>query len=115
MEVHHNGEWGTVCDNGWHWEDAQVVCRELGFGNPINVTVRAFYGVGRGQIWNLNCAGTERTVADCSYSTWNFYYCDDHYEDAGVKCNSGMHYYYFCFYYCSIHVGTFSYSFYSYL
>ena len=89
MEVYHNGEWGTVCDNGWNLNDAQVVCRELGFGQAVVATTSAFYGRGSGRIWldGVDCSGTEFTIGDCLHNGWGVEDCS-HGEDAGVKCSA---------------------------
>ena len=91
VEVYHNGEWGTVCDNGWDFNDAQVVCQELGYGNAKAAVSHAFYGRGRGKkIWldDLNCIGTEWTIVNCVHTGWNVHSCT-HHKDAGVKCATG--------------------------
>ena len=110
MEVYYNDEWGTVCDNGWDFDDAQIVCRQLGYGPPIAVRGEAYYGQGSGQIWldNLNCNGNESTIAKCSHAGWGMHDCG-HIEDAGIQCypangNSNV---YFCTSYLSVYISMY--------
>ena len=85
--MYFNGEWGTVCGDGWNFNDAQVVCRQLGYGPPIVARGNAYYGQGSDQIWldTLNCTGNESTIGECSHTGWGIHNCD-HDEDAGVEC-----------------------------
>ena len=88
MEVNYNGEWGTVCDDGWDYRDAYVVCRQLGFGSSGRSYSSAYFGQGTGPIWldNVMCTSTEPTLASCGHLGFNITRSCSHREDAGVKC-----------------------------
>ncbi|XP_035663827.1 uncharacterized protein LOC118407459 [Branchiostoma floridae] len=81
-----NGDWGTVCDDGFDDRDAQVVCRQLRYITG-SARVGGVFPEGTGNIWldNLNCAGNESSVADCEINRWGDHDCT-HKEDAGVVC-----------------------------
>ncbi|XP_073669793.1 scavenger receptor cysteine-rich domain-containing protein DMBT1-like [Paramisgurnus dabryanus] len=88
VEVFHDGEWGTVCDNGWDLSDAAVVCREVGCGNAREAKIDAYFGEGVGQIWMdaTQCTGSETALESCNSTKWDIESCT-HSEDAGVFCN----------------------------
>ena len=31
VEIYHNGQWGTICDDGFDRQEAQVICFMLGY------------------------------------------------------------------------------------
>ncbi|XP_035692465.1 deleted in malignant brain tumors 1 protein-like [Branchiostoma floridae] len=87
VEVYYNGQWGTVCDDSFGWEEARVICRELGFSNYYNYHYSAYFGQGSGPVWmdDLRCSGTESSLQYCSHNGWGNGNCG-HDEDIGVDC-----------------------------
>ena len=88
VELFHDGQWGTVCDDRWGMQEAAVVCREMNCGNALTVKYNAFFGRGRDQVWldDVECSGHEKSLADCPHRGLGEHDCD-HNEDAGVVCS----------------------------
>ncbi|XP_030643570.1 neurotrypsin [Chanos chanos] len=91
VEILVNGQWGTVCDDGWTDRDAEVVCRQLGYSGLAKARGMAYFGEGTGPIHvdNIKCAGNERALSDCIKQPYGTHNCR-HSEDAGVICNYGQ-------------------------
>lgn len=82
----HGKTWATVCDADFDKQDAEVVCRELGCGPPVEVLGAATFGRGEGQVWReeLQCKGSESQIHFCPTSTLE-HNCS-HSSDVGLVC-----------------------------
>lgn len=87
VEVLLSDNWGTVCDDNWDINDAEVVCREMGCGTAVEAKKGAFFGSGVGRIWmdEVQCTGTEESLVNCPANPIGTHNCG-HHKDAGVVC-----------------------------
>ena len=104
-----NNAWGTVCDDGFGTNDANVACRQLGLSGTskyckisntyykinmitffgVDATARccAAFGRGTGDILldDLGCTGSENSLFSCPNRGIGVHNCA-HSEDVGVVC-----------------------------
>ncbi|XP_061913153.1 neurotrypsin-like [Entelurus aequoreus] len=87
VEVLHSGDWGTVCDDHWTQQHAEVVCGQLGYRGHAEVVSGGTFGEGAGLILldDVHCDGSETSLLDCRHGIWGRTDCS-HGEDVGVRC-----------------------------
>ena len=111
VQVCVNRTWGSICDSGWSSQDADVVCRQLGFNTlgttslscdilsydclwfhcyqgPISYS-NSFYGNTSGPIWidNVRCTGSESSILNCTHNGIGVLASScDHLDESGVEC-----------------------------
>ncbi|NXA71970.1 C163A protein, partial [Thryothorus ludovicianus] len=89
VEVKLQGRWGSVGDDDWDLEDAEVVCQQLGCGSASDAYVvhdRGSSGYRRVSLALVNCTGSESMLWDCEIRGWGPYLSFTQFSDAAVVC-----------------------------
>ena len=85
-------KWGYICGSRWDFEDADTVCRQLGYSSAL----RAFTKIPEHDdyeyyINRVNCGVLRRkSLEECTYYSWTVQYrfCGYGIVPAGVECLS---------------------------
>ena len=93
LEIYYDGQWGTICDDYWTKENADVACRVLGFAGgsveEFSRRYRSLFPAGDREqpIWldDVQCDGGEAGLMDCRARPVGRHNCR-HAEDVGLRC-----------------------------
>ena len=94
LEIYYNGAWGTICDDYWTKDDADVACRALGFVASVEDYNRyrtAYFGPGTAEqeivLDDLFCTGNESGLLECpsNHPGPGIHNCR-HSEDVSLRC-----------------------------
>ncbi|XP_075568340.1 scavenger receptor cysteine-rich type 1 protein M130-like [Pelecanus crispus] len=89
VEVKLRGSWGSVSDDEWDMEDAEVVCQQLGCGSAAGAypaSTRFGKGDGPLSLVLVDCVGSETAIWDCKIDGWGPYNSSIHDFDTAVIC-----------------------------
>ena len=94
LEVYHDNEWGTICDDFFWRKDAKVACKQMGYMGAEAVLTDVAVAPDR-RFWldDVNCIGNETKLTECFYNNgrvdpqWGFANCIPS-EQVGVRCTA---------------------------
>ncbi|XP_059497838.1 deleted in malignant brain tumors 1 protein-like [Stegostoma tigrinum] len=88
VEIYYNRTWGSVCDDSWDMVDAQVVCKQLGCGDALDMTLPSSYGLGSVPVLlkDVKCSGNETFLWECPSARLGQQDDCSHKEDVRIIC-----------------------------
>ncbi|KAJ8982219.1 hypothetical protein NQ317_013521 [Molorchus minor] len=94
IEVTAFGKTGYICDDNFGIDDANVLCKELGYPlGAAEIRGNSYYAKDLKEnntlymMDDLDCFGNESTLLDCNFLGWGIHNCRDQ-EIAGVLCKT---------------------------
>ena len=90
LEIKHEGHWGSICDDRWDKEEADVACRQLMLGPPVTILysrAKNFQELNISTILldDVACKGHEENLGECKSLGWGTHNCG-HSENVHIEC-----------------------------
>ncbi|KXJ07932.1 Scavenger receptor cysteine-rich type 1 protein M130 [Exaiptasia diaphana] len=88
LQIYHNGQWGTICNDTWGSNETNVACKVLGYERAVR---SRHLGQGPDPIWlggAVDCNSGESSLNQCQHLEWGKQYCT-HSQDVGIVCYTG--------------------------
>lgn len=91
LEIYHDSEWGTVCDDSFGSTDADVACGQLGYVSASRHGTVGAVGFSQASsstptwLTEVVCFGTESRLASCIHNGYGNTGCS-HSEDVALVC-----------------------------
>nr|XP_015213222.1 PREDICTED: T-cell differentiation antigen CD6-like [Lepisosteus oculatus] len=89
VEIHRNGSWGTVCDNGWDKQESGMVCALLGCGPPQEYIIHPPFTHESALKFFYYCKKKHIELWDCTELINHVYACTDS-NAAGLICQGSL-------------------------
>ena len=94
LEIFRDGEWGTMCINGFNYEAANVSCQQLGFSRALYFGVSEEEGYGQGRehspiFSGPGCSTNDKQLVKCSFDLTKDENCT-HFEDVAIFCSNDI-------------------------
>ncbi|XP_031568094.1 uncharacterized protein LOC116302847 [Actinia tenebrosa] len=87
VEIFHEGQWGSICYDGWDTRQAQVVCRMLGYPAALwHYGMRCYRDCSKIWLKNVRCNGNELSITQCDHGPWGVSNCSSGSRYAAVEC-----------------------------
>ncbi|KAI0989689.1 hypothetical protein GJ496_004295 [Pomphorhynchus laevis] len=92
VQIFYNNTWGSVCQDGFDYPAATVICRQIGYKDAHITFKNSKFPKLADKIWidGLNCVGTENRLQDCLHAPWGVNDCNPS-RVAGVRCTHEIH------------------------
>ena len=77
MQVYYNRTWGWVCAEQWDKQNADVVCKELGYTGSSAIHIGSTSRRGNDTLFmnNIQCTGNESSLESCAHGGWTHLGC----------------------------------------